>query len=291
MISKIRVKDAMAHRQPDRVPVDFGGTMVTGMHVTCIAALRDYYSLEKQLVKVYEPYQMLGLIDEDLADVIGTDTVAVSSGKNMFGFKNENWKDWRLDNGLEVLVPGSFNTTIDKQGNTYIYPEGDLNSPPSGKMPKDGYYFDSIIRQLNVDDDNLNPEDNLEEFKLISEEDLAYFKLETEKAAATGKAVVANFGGTGLGDIALVPGPFLKNPKGIRDIEEWYISTVARRDYIHAVFEKQTMIAVDNMKKLSQTTGDLIDVVFICGTDFGTQIGTFCSIDTFKGLYMPYYKK
>jgi uroporphyrinogen-III decarboxylase len=31
--------------------------------------------------------------------------------------------------------------------------------------------------------------------------------------------------------------------------------------------------------------------MFICGTDFGTQISTFCSSDTFRDIYMPYYKK
>ena len=36
--------------------------------------------------------------------------------------------------------------------------------------------------------------------------------------------------GTAFGDIALVPAPFLKHPKGIRDVEEWYISTAARTD-------------------------------------------------------------
>ena len=42
----------------------------------------------------------------------------------------------------------------------------------------------------------------------------------------TDQALFCTFGGLTFGDIALVPAPFLKNPKGIRDIEEWYISTV-----------------------------------------------------------------
>ena len=291
MNSKTRVKDALTHRQPDRVPMDFGGTAVTGMHVTCVEALREHYKLEKRRVKVCEPYQMLGLIEEDLADVIGIDTAAVSPRDNMFGFRNDDWKEWRLHNGLEVLVPGNFNTTVDEAGNTYIYPEGDLDAPPSGRMPKGGYYFDSIIRQGDIDENNLDPEDNLEEFKPISDENLAWFKLEAEKAATMGKGVVANFGGTAIGDIALVPAPFLKYPRGIRDIEEWYVSTVARRDYLEAVFEKQTEIALKNLKKLNAAMGELIDVVFICGTDFGTQIGTFCSADTYMKVYMPYYKR
>ena len=61
-----RVLDAINHRQPDRVPMDFGGSAVTGMHVSCVAKLRDHYGLQKRLVKVCEPYQMLGLIEDDL---------------------------------------------------------------------------------------------------------------------------------------------------------------------------------------------------------------------------------
>lgn len=291
MLSKKRIQEALNHCQSDKIPIDFGGTLVSGMHVTCVAALRDYYGLEKCPVRIHEPYQMLGLIEDDLKEIIGVDIEAVNPRNSMFGFPNENWKEWRLDNGLEVLVPEKFNITRDGQGNIYIYPEGDTGVPPSGRMPKGGYYFDAIIRQEEINDDILNPEDNLEEFTLISDQDIAYFKTSIEAAAATGRGVLANFGGTGLGDIALVPGPFMKHPKGIRDIEEWYVSTVMRKDYLHYIFEKQTDIAVKSMKKLNMAVGRLIDVVFLCGTDFGTQTGTFCSAATFNEIYMPYYRK
>jgi hypothetical protein len=290
MNSKKRLQDTLNHKQPDKMAVDFGGTLCSGMHVTCVAALRDYYGLEKRPVKVNEPFQMLGLIDEDLKEVIGIDVESVNPRNTIFGFPNENWKEWRLDNGLEVLVPEKFNTTNDSDGNHYIYPEGDTSVPPSGHMPKGGYYFDAIIRQEEIDN-NLNPEDNLEEFEPLSDKEISYFINSLKDAAKTDRGVLVNFGGTGLGDIALVPGPFMKHPKGIRDVEEWYISTVIRQDYLHKVFERQTDIAIENMRRLNAEVGSLIDVVYICGADFGTQTGTFCSKETFKGLYMPYYKK
>ena len=49
------------HHQPDRIPIDFGGTTVTGVHASCVAALRDYYGLEKRPVRIHEPAQMLAL--------------------------------------------------------------------------------------------------------------------------------------------------------------------------------------------------------------------------------------
>ena len=144
-------------------------------------------------------------------------------------------------------------------------------------MPKSGFFFDTIIRQEPIDEDKLKVEDNLEEFTPVSEIDLAHFQREAQRVASTGYAVLATFGGTALGDIALVPGPFLKNPKGIRDITEWYMSTVTRQDYVHEIFSRQTDIALKNLEKVRGEVGDVVDAVFTCGTDFGTQDSQFCS--------------
>ena len=62
MTGKERVTAALAHKPPDRVPIDFGGTFVTGIHVSCVAALRDYYGLERKPVRAIDPGQMLSLI-------------------------------------------------------------------------------------------------------------------------------------------------------------------------------------------------------------------------------------
>ncbi len=291
MTSKQRLVAALHHQSSDKIPVDFGGSAVTGVHYTCVAALRDFYGLEKRPVKVNEPYQMLGLIEEDLMQAMGIDVEPVIGPRTMFGFTNENWQPFRMDNGMEVLVSEHFKTTRDRNGDLLIYPEADLSVPPSGRMPKGGFYFDSIIRQDPIDEARLDPHDNLEEFGPISEEDLAYFEQTVAAAKATSRGILANFGGTALGDIALVPGPFMKHPKGIRDVEEWYVSTVMRRDYIHQVFDKQSDMAVQNLAKLFARVGNAIDAVFLCGTDFGTQNSTFCSEETFRALYLPYYRR
>ncbi len=285
-----RVLAALRHEDAGRVPIDFGGTGVTGIHVSCVAGLREHYGLEKRPVRVHEPYQMLGLIDEDLKQAMGIDVEGAYPFKTMFGFPNTRWKEWRMPDGLEVLVPEKFMTTVDKEGNTLIYPEGDLNVPPSGRMPRDGYFFDSIIRQPPIDEENLNPEDNLEEFGPVSSEELDHIRASVAQAAGTGRAVVATFSGTAFGDIALVPAPFLKHPRGIRDVAEWYMSTRARRSYIHQVFARQCEFVLLNLQKIFQGVGNSVDVVFTCGTDFGTQTSAFCSTDTFRDLYFPYYK-
>jgi uroporphyrinogen-III decarboxylase len=291
MTSRERLAAALNHKEPDAIPVDFNGTAVTGMHVACVIGLREHYGLEKRLVKVHEPYQMLGWIDEDLKRVLGLDVEGVWGFETLFGFRNENWKPWRMNNGQEILVSEHFQVTKDPNGDTLIYPKGDRTAPPSGRLPKNGFFFDTIIRQEPIDESRLDPAENLEEFGPISDAALDYFDESSRLAAATGRGLIANFGGTALGDIALVPAPFLNHPKGIRDIEEWYISTLTRKPYVHAIFEKQTQIALANLERIPTRVGDRVQAVFICGTDFGTQQSTFCSPATFRELYMPYYRQ
>jgi uroporphyrinogen-III decarboxylase len=291
MTSKERVLSALSHREPDRIPVDFGGTFVTGIHVSCVAALREHYGLEKRPVKVIDPGQMLGLIEEDLKQAMGIDTEGVFRRKSRFGFANEDWKPWGMEDGLEVLVGGGFQVTRDENGDVLIYPEGDLDAPPSGRMPKGGFFFDAIVRQEPIDDDKLNPDDNLQEFGPISDEELEWLAGSVGRAAATGRAVVASFGGTALGDVGILPAPGLKHPKGIRDFTEWYISIRTRRDYIHQVFERQCDIAIANFERIYRAVGNQVDIVNVCGTDFGTQTSSFCSAPTFRELWMPYYQR
>jgi len=291
MTSKELVKKTLNHEFAGKIPVDFSATAVTGMHVSCIAELRDYYGLDIHPIKVWEPYQMLGEIEEDLMDAIGIDVIGLSPPYNMFGVKNENWKSLKTFWGQDVLVAGNLNTKLDENGDLLVYPGGDLNAPASGRMPTSGRFFDSINRQPPIVEENLNPEDNLEEFNLLSDEDLDYYKTTIDNLKNSDKGIIGGIAGLAIGDIALVPAPFLKHPKGIRDIQEWYISTIMRKDYMHTVFTKQTEIAIENLKRIFGVIGNNIDALFICGTDFGTQISTFCSNEAYEELYAPYYKK
>ena len=293
MNSRERVQLALNHREPDRVPLDLGASAVTGMHVSSVYALRQALGLDTPgtPVRVVEPYQMLGEIAPDLIAALGVDVVGLGGEKTMFGFKNEGWKEWQTFDGTPVLVPTGFNTDPEPNGDILMYPEGDRTAPPSGRMPRGGWYFDTIARQPPLDDQHLNVEDNLEEFGPITEAELAHLATQAERLyTQTDKAMLGNFGGTSFGDIALVPAPWLKNPKGIRDIEEWYISTVSRRDYVYKVFERQCEIGLQNLQKIHRVVGERVTAVFITGTDFGTQRGPFISRQAYRDLYMPFHK-
>lgn len=289
--SRDKVRCALNHQNAGSIPVDFGSTAVTGIHCRIVEALRNYYGLAPRPVKIVDAFQMLGEIDAELAEKIGVDCIGIGGPKDIFDLDTTRMHEQTTPWGQRVLVPEAMDLTPDMRGDVYVYADGDQNYPPSAVMPKGCYFINAIERQQPIEEDRLDPEDNVEEFGLLTENDLAYYCAEADKAYQTGRAVVASFGGTALGDVAFVPGMGLKQPKGIRSVVEWYMSTAMRQDYLHQVFEKEIDIAIANYEKLWAALGDKIDVVLTCGTDFGSQESQFCSIDTFRELWLPHYRR
>ncbi len=290
MTGKEKLKLAINHMEGP-VLLDIGGMPTTGIHCKVAEGLREYYGLEKRPIKILEPVQMLACVEEDLKEAMGIQTTPLWNAGTMFGFRQtDKFKEWKTPWGQTVLVAEDFITSTDKNGNTFIYSCGDTSYPPAGCMPKNGVYFDSINRAPEFDEDEYDIKDNLEEFGPISQEDLDWLKTQRPLLESTGDVVMGNLGGTAFGDIALVPGPQLKQPKGIRDITEWYVSIVSRPEILHEIFEYQLHYAIENLKKMHDVLGETIQVAYICGTDFGTQNGPFCSNEVFKTVYAPYYK-
>lgn len=293
MNSRERVHLALNHQEPDCVPLDLGGGPTSGMHVSSVYLLRQALKLDPPgtPVKVIEPYQMLGEIKPDLLQALGADVAPLGGRTNMFGFENAGWKPWTFFDGTPVLVPEKFNTLPAENGDILMYPEGDPTALPSGRMPAGGFYFDGLVRQPPIDEARLDPRDNLEDFTLLSAEDLEHFRREAGRLyTETGLAILANFGGTAFGDIALVPAPWMKAPRGIRDVAEWYMSAVTRPDYVYKVFEGQCEIALRNLEMAHAAVGERITAVFMSGTDFGMQTGPMISPKTYRKLYMPFHQ-
>lgn len=289
MTSKERLRAAIEHREPDRLPMDFGASFITGIHCSVVESLRRHYGLELHPVRICEPYQMLGFVEDDLKDAMGIDSTPIFPNRTIFGFVNENWKPWRTPWGQDVLVSEHFHVDETPDG-TYIFPQGDRSAPPSGHLPKTGYFFDSIIRQGEIDEDNLKVEDNMEEFGEMKPSEEAYWREQADLFRGSDRAVVTHLNGTALGDIALVPAPFLTAPKGVRDIAQWYMTVATDPDFVMDLFDRQVEIALGNLAKLHEIAGDVIDVVVVCGTDFGTQESTFCSRSTYDEIWHPRYR-
>ena len=294
MTSRERLIKTLNHEEPDRVVVDMGATSVTGINANALNRLRKALKLEDRRIKISEPLQLLGEVESDLIEKLHLDCIELNADSNIFGFSNQGRKPWVMPSGLEVDVPTEFNTTIDENGRTYIYPQGDMTAPPSAVMPKNGFFFDNITRgNIEFDEETTGGrKDFAEDYKVLSDKQLRYMEeTSTDLYNNTDLGIVANLGIASIGDFATIPGPGVKYPKGIRSLPDFMMAEKICPDYVHEIFEYHTEIALKNAALIYQACGNKFQVIYVSGTDFGTQNGPFMSLDTYREFYKPYYQK
>ena len=77
----------------DRVPIDFGSTPVTGISISIVSKLREYYKIDnKTPVKVTGPFQMLG----EVADGLKKNWEYVVSFKNVSETNTDSYKNIKV---------------------------------------------------------------------------------------------------------------------------------------------------------------------------------------------------
>ncbi len=295
MNSRERVKKAINHEVTDRVPVDLGATAISGIHVVELKKLRERLGLPYKTPKALDPMTLIAEVDEDVRRALGIDCVGLYTKGNSLGLRNENFQPYTLPDGTEILVSGGFVTTRDEiTGKIYAYPGGDATVPPSAFMAEGGLYFDNLARQEDLDEKTEwdARADYKDMYPLLTDEDLRDLQGQADNYYNnTEYAIVGGYGGGGLGDIFHVPGPWLKETKGVREPADWYMAMYLHREYLRDLFAMQTEIALKNLAMYYEAVGEKILVMVVSGTDFAHQNGLMISKELYRELFMPFYQQ
>lgn len=294
MNSRERFIKTLNHEEPDRVVMDLGSTSQTGISASTLYQLREALGLPAKPIKVHEPFQILGTVDEDVLSAVGADVIGLWNPANFLGIKNNNWKPWMMPDGTPTYIAGDMKLNVDQNGVTYTYAQGDDRFPPSMKLPAGGYFFDNIDRGGNFDEDNLNArEDFAEDFSVFDDDTAKFLEQESIRLHTETKyGVIGMCGGGGFGDVAGLPAAWLKKaPQGIRKMEDWLMAHILYPEYIMEIFDMQCEVALKNLEIYKQAVGDRVQAVWLSGTDFGTQNGPFASVETYRTIYKPFHKK
>jgi hypothetical protein len=95
MKSRERVQTALAHQEPDRVPIDLGGTVVSTIAIPTYAALRRHLGLPEKPIETLEVVQQVARVDEDMLDLNPVQVSAAGMGtaqlKQRFGKRLSFW--------------------------------------------------------------------------------------------------------------------------------------------------------------------------------------------------------
>jgi hypothetical protein len=283
MNSRERVLASINHREPDRVPIDIGGSLVSGIMAGALTRLREHLGLPVP-VKVYDCFQMLGEVTMDLVERFDLDVLPVEPNYVVWDFLlNENYKPWTLFDGTPVLMPGSFNPEVTPEGHWVLHEDNDRSKPMAARMPKDGFYFDSLkttgwnfgfeppaIKELKRNG-----------WRRVRDENLRYLqdKARTLRRSAPDKALFLTDWNEG---------PF--GPPSVGSVPEWLVILASEPEYVEELFALATEIALDNLKLYWEALGDTVDVIHVDGHDYGSQNREMFSPQIFEKVYVPSYK-
>ncbi len=284
MTSRERIRAVINGQVPDRVPVDIGGSTLTGINVEEYMELAAALHIDAQMPKVVDTYQMLARVGEDMRHWFGSDVVGVENPSIAWGYKNTNWKPWTTPNGANVLVPGQFNAKQDESGMYLLY---DANGKLAGQMPDKGYYFDKIFPDINIgvmdDIEFTDPDDFKKSIPIYTDKELRLIEARAKHLynytdySVHGEFLKGNLGTSGV---------FAGHP-----LEQWLCVTIMEPEYAAEMVEVYADTTIENFKLYRQAVGDTIDTIFVSSTDYGTQNSELYTPDVFKEIYLPQYKR
>src|SRR5574341_1218893 len=269
MSSRARVLAAIDHREPDRVPVDLGGSPATSIEPGLYARLRECLGIQGETVKVYDVWQLLAWVEQPVVAALGADVLAIPRLTQPFQTRIDRWRPWQLDDGTPVQMPANFTPVVEQDGSLCFYLDGELVAKKSPDSP----YFDRMIEFKFYD-----PLPPVETFKMwtFRDEELAWARRWAETLRAeTDKAL--------LGDPGLILGRW-------GSYQEWLLTIGADPAYVLAFYERKVENLLANLQLYAQAVGDHIDIVWF-GEDFGTQKGLMISPTMFNQMVAPYYKR
>jgi hypothetical protein len=135
-------RNGLVHRGP--ITIDFGGTRQSGISVWAYVRLRERLGLRHtSLPQVFDVFQMLAEIEQDVAEQFGSDCIALNRPSVAFGIRNEQWKPWVFPDGLRAQVPGGFNPEPDGAGGLVLK----RNETVIAAMPAASRYFGRVFFQ------------------------------------------------------------------------------------------------------------------------------------------------
>jgi uroporphyrinogen decarboxylase len=273
MNSRERVLRAINHEEPDRVPIDVGGTRQSGI------AASTYHQLKQRLglatpTRVYDVYQVLAEIEEPILQRFGADCVGLNRPAVAFGLRNENWKPWTLFDGTPVEVPGDFCPIVEPNGDLLLRkPDGS----PLARMPKGGYYFDRLDKYpgaAHADVATLEP-------PLLSNEECDHLHAQAEAYwQNSDRAIIAAMG----------PPYELFFGLGTGDFQAWMITLATEPEYVDELCGKLVDAWLENLRRFTAAVGDRVQILQF-NDDLGTQDAPFLSLRMFRERIFPHYKR
>jgi len=282
MTPREKVLSAFEHRETDTVPIDLSGHRSSGISAIAYHKLRKHLGLPERPVRVYDPVQQLAIVDEDVLDRFGVDTIELGRG---FALDDSFWADWTLPDGTPCLMP------------VWALPERDdgrwvIRSRETGRviaqMPDGAIYFEQTYWPFAEGEPDLDAMPGIWSESMWAavasppgpeiegEEGMERFAEGARRLReSTDRAILGLFGGN-----LLEFGQFLYRN------DNFFMLLAGEPKKAHAFLDRMVEIHLENLERYLGAVGEYIDII-VFGDDLGMQSGPQISPAMYREFFKP----
>lgn len=251
MNGRERVLAAINHKEPDRVPVDFGSTWCTSITIPAYEQLKNILGVTTETVLMERNMQVC-MVDDRILEMFHVDTRGVFYGP----------PELEINKSVEL----GENVYIDAWGITW-------------HKPKSSHYYDMLKPALPG---NITLSDIMTH-QWPTPHDPGYIKGLREKVEkqrrSTDCALVLN--------LSLW---VLQCSQFIRGFEDWFVDLVSQPRLMEAIFDAITESLIGVLEDVTDEIGDLVDVVAV-SDDIGHQDRLCMNPKMYRQLIKPRHAK
>ncbi len=286
MTSRERVLSAIAHREPDRVPLDIGSTPSSGISAIAYNNLKKHLGLTEGHTRIYDVVQQVAEPEETILDRFGADVIDIGRA---FNDKDSDWYDVTLADGSAGQYPAWFRPEKQADG-SWIAKDGE---GAIARMPVGATFFDQAV--FPYLDDYPDSWDGLDHamgrvlwsalvhspWDHAGEE--GFYETLREKALmlrrTTDRALMIVCGCN-----LFEWGTFL------RRIDNFLMDIMTDEENVEALLDQLMIRHLATLEKVCASVGDVVDILRF-GDDLGMNAGLFMPPEKYRKLFKPRHTK
>jgi len=287
MTSRERIKMAIEHKEPDRVPIDFGAMRSTGIATITYNKLRKKLGVNRGLARMYDFVQQLAYPEKEIRDLFHVD--AIDAGQ-AFLKSEDDWREWTLNDGSKCLIPKYLNIEIDENSTVLLKNRDGL---VLGKKPKSSLYVDQtfwIYGDLDAIPEKIDEKDVVKHMwaiptppwhlDIFDDNDYKLFIDTIKQLYETTDCAVMLAVGCNLFET----GTFLRGMENF--LCDIYVDKKGVKRLLDVLVGRNLRL----LERVVEGVGEWVDILQF-GDDLGSQTGPFMSPEVFREIFKPRYKK
>ncbi len=289
LTSRERVMMAINHREPDRVPIDLGGHRSSGIMAIAYGKLKQHLGIETGDIYVYDFVQQLAIIESEVLDRFGVDTIELGRG---FALQPEDWHDWVLPDGQPCKIP-AFIHPVRVGNDWHIYHEDENGDSILIAIQKEGcLYFEQTCFPLAESDDSSFDDLASAMAKVMwvslgtPPAPIGYDEQGLRKLAMGAKALRES---TNRAIIGLFGGNLMEFGQFLFGMANFFMLLAGEPARAHRFLDRLVETHLENLEKFLSAVGPYIDIILF-GDDLGMQTGPQISPRMYREFLYPRYK-